>query len=193
MMQLNVEMNITDGSFNYIRNGIDLRSLDKLCSACGSNEPITHKPFLLFGGRLFWSKGVLCLLDLAYILEKKYHLDLQIVIYGSGPMYNRIIQRKNEYRLNNVILKQFSSRTEFLSAMKDAMCVLIPSPFEAAYGILCSDVQDMALKINQLYFGNISASNFEKQIFSFARKNYSIDKTSKAYCAHYKKMINTSI
>ena len=76
------------------------------------------------------------LLDLAYLLEKKYHLDLKIVIYGSGPLDKRIIQRKDMYGLNNVILRQFSSRPDFLLEMMNAMCVLIPSPFEAAPMVL---------------------------------------------------------
>ena len=218
MMQLRGEMNVNGGSFDYIRNGVDLSSLDELCENSCSETPITKKPFLLFGGRLFWSKGVLRLLDLAYLLEKKYRLDLQIVIYGSGPMYKRILQRKNEYGLNNVILRQFSSRSEFLSAMKDAMCVLIPSPFEAApmvllesmcmgkiafmfnlpyareftengkYGVLCTDVADMALKVKELFFGTISTSSLEHQIRSFARKKYNIENTATAYYKQYKKM-----
>jgi glycosyltransferase involved in cell wall biosynthesis len=219
MNQLSDEMNVKDGAFEYIRNGVDLKHLDELSLNSFAENRATDKPFLLFGGRLFWSKGVMRLLDLAYLLEKKYHLDLKIVIYGSGPLDKRIIQRKEMYGLNNVILKQFSSRPDFLLEMMNAMCVLIPSPFEAApmvllesmclgkvpvmfnlpyareftengkYGILCDNIQDMALKIKEFYDSG-SASNFEMQIRSFARQNYNIEKTAMAYYELYKRVAN---
>jgi glycosyltransferase involved in cell wall biosynthesis len=218
MKQLSDEMNVNEGTFECIRNGVDLRHLDELCSV-SSADRTTSKPILLFGGRLLWSKGVIHLLDLAYLLEKKHHLDFKVVIYGSGPMYKRIIQRKNKYGLNNVILRQFTSRSDFLLEMMNAMCILIPSPFEAApmvllesmclgkipvmfnlpyareftengkYGILCDNIQDMALKIKELYCSS-SASHFEMQIRSFARQKYNIDKTSMAYYELYERVVN---
>lgn len=219
MKQLSVEMNVNDGTFEYIRNGVDLRYLDELCSGSFSGGRTTNKPILLFGGRLFWSKGVMHLLDLAYFLEKRHHLDLKVVIYGSGPMYKQIIQRKNKYGLNNVILRHFTSRSDFLLEMMRAMCVLIPSPFEAApmvllesmcmgkipvmfnlpyareftengkYGILCDSTRDMALKIKELCCSS-SASDFAMQIRNFARQNYDINKTSMAYYKLYKRLID---
>lgn len=216
---LSDEMNVDVRTFCCIRNGVDLRHLDRLCSASLAEDRSSEKPILLFGGRLFWSKGVLNLLDVAYILEKKYNLDLKTVIYGSGPMYNRIIQRKREYGLNNIVLRQFVSRSDFLHEMINAMCVLIPSPFEAApmvllesmclgkipvmfnlpyareftengkYGILCNNIHDMALKIRELHYSS-SGSHFALQIRDFARDNYNMNRTSMAYYELYKRLVN---
>jgi glycosyltransferase involved in cell wall biosynthesis len=62
---------------------------------------------------------------------------------------------------------------------------------DGKYAILCDDIQDMALKIKDLYCSS-SASHFEMQIRSFARQNYNIDKTSMAYYELYKRVINNS-
>jgi glycosyltransferase involved in cell wall biosynthesis len=215
MNQLSAEMNIKDGTFQYIHNGVDLRHLDDLCSTSYACKKTADKPTLLFGGRLFWSKGVMNLLDLAYLLEKKHHLDLNVVIYGSGPMYNRIVERKAKYGLKNVILRDFTDRSSFLREMINAKFVLLPSPHEAApmiilesmclgkipvmfnlpysreftengkYGLLCDNVPDMASKIKEVYNSD-SISNFENKIRSFARQNYSMEKTANAYCELYK-------
>jgi len=213
--QLSDEMNVDEHAFDCIRNGVDLRALDKSCTL--AKDKTSNKPILLFGGRLFFSKGVLTLLDLAYLLEKKYHLDLNIVIFGSGPMYTRIIQRTREYGLHNIVIKQFASRSNFLAEMMSATCVLIPSPFEAApmvllesmclgkipimfnlpyareftesgkYGILCDNIQEMAIKIKEIY-RNGPPSDFEAEVCNFARRNYNMDKTSRAYYELYKRV-----
>jgi glycosyltransferase involved in cell wall biosynthesis len=216
MNQLKSEFNAEDGKLLYIRNGVDLKMLDQLCSGMDIGFQ-NVEPTLLFGGRLFWSKGVLNLIDLAYLLEKRYHLDLKIVIYGSGPMYNTIIKRKIKYGLNNVIVKGFISRSDFLRDMMNAMFVLIPSYYEVApmlllesmcmgktpvmfnlqycreftengkYGILADNVEDMAMKIRAAYHGG-SISRVESKIRDFARQNFSMSKTAQAYSRLYKKV-----
>ena len=219
MKQLSAEMNVADNKFQYIRNGVNLRYLDELCSHSCTSKQNSKKPKLLFGGRLFWSKGVLNLVDLAYLLEKKYRLDLQIVIYGSGPMYKRIVQRKNKYGLSNLLLRDFSSRSDFLREMMEATFVLIPSFFESApmvllesmcmakipvmfdlpysreftesgkYGILAENVPDMALKIKDMY-NSESLPHLESKIRNFARENFNMDKTALAYSKLYQKVCN---
>jgi glycosyltransferase involved in cell wall biosynthesis len=220
MKQLSAEMNIADDKFQFIRNGVNLRYLDELCSHSCTSSQNSRKPTLVFGGRLFWSKGVLNLVDLAYLLEKKYLLDLEIVIYGSGPMYKIIEQRKIMYGLKNLILREFASRSDFLREVMGAKFVLIPSFYEAApmvllesmsmgkipvmfdmpysrefteggkYGILAENVADMALKIKDMYNSGL-ASQMESKIRSFALENFSIEKTSRAYYSLYQKVINT--
>jgi glycosyltransferase involved in cell wall biosynthesis len=219
MRQLRVEMNVDTDKFQYIRNGVNLRYLDELCSNLRNENQNSKKPKLIFGGRLFWSKGVLNLVDLAYLLEKKYRLDIEIVIYGSGPMYKRIVQRKIKYGLSNLILRDFANRSDFLREMMEAKFVLIPSFYEAApmvllecmcmgkipvmfnlpysrefteggkYGILAENLEEMALKIKDAYNGE-SLRNFEREIRKFARANFNMDKTSLAYYKLYQKVCN---
>jgi glycosyltransferase involved in cell wall biosynthesis len=219
MILLSKEMNVADDKFQYIHNGVNLRYLNELCSQSSSCNQSSKRPRLVFGGRLFWSKGVLNLVELAFLLEKKYRLDLEIVLYGSGPMYKRIMQRKTKYRLDNLILKNFTNRSDFLREMKEAKFVLIPSFFEAApmvllesmsmgkipvmfdmpysreftqdgkYGILANSVADMALKIREVYDSD-SVSHWENKIYNFARENFNMDKTSLAYSKLYRKICN---
>jgi len=218
MNVLSEEMDVADDSFQFITNGVDLNNLDELCSLSPADQN-GGKPVLLFGGRLFWSKGVLNLVDLAYLLEKKYKLDLNVVIYGSGPMYNRILEAKRNYGINNLILKEFASRSNFLNEMINAKLVLLPSPFEGApmmmlesmclgkipvtfnlpyareftqngkYGLLCDNVQEMAVRIRDLLSDSISP--LENQVRHYGRTNYNIKKTATAYYNLYKKTITT--
>jgi glycosyltransferase involved in cell wall biosynthesis len=219
MKQLSAEMKVDDNKFQYIRNGVNLKYLDELCSRTCNSTQNSKKPTLLFGGRLFWSKGVLNLVDLAYLLEKKYLLDMEIVIYGSGPMHKEILQRKTKYGLKNLFLKDFTSRSDFLREMMKATFVLIPSFYEAApmvllesmcmgkipvmfnlpysreftksgkYGILTENVADMALKINDLYNSG-GIPHLETKIRNFARENFNVEKTSLAYYKLYQRICN---
>jgi|SRR5271157_120466 len=216
MKQLISEINVANGKLLYIRNGVDLKMLDALCSNLGTGDQ-TSEPTLLFGGRLFWSKGVLNLVNLAYLLEKRYRLNLKVVIYGSGPMRERIMQRKVKYGLNNMIVRNLTNRSDFLRNMMNATFVLIPSFYEASpmlllesmcigrtpvmfnlpysreftengkYGILADNVENMALKIKEVYEGG-SIPHLENRIRDFARQNFNIITTAKAYCRLYEKV-----
>jgi glycosyltransferase involved in cell wall biosynthesis len=219
MRQLSLEMNCKkEEKMRYIHNGVDLETLDNACSTASRKED-EPDPVILYGGRLFWSKGALNLLSLAALLQKTYRLNLKILIYGSGPLYNHIKQKARENALSNIVLKDFTSRDEFLQVMKKAAFVVIPSYYEASpmvllesmcmgripvmfnlpyareftrkgrYGILARDVKDMGARINSIYRQD-DMENLEKAIRDFARREYDVNQTAMKYYNLYKEICN---
>jgi L-malate glycosyltransferase len=218
MEQLKVEMG-TD-NFTYIHNGVNLKLLDQLSSNPKSNETDAEKT-LIFGGRLFWSKGVMNAVNLAYLLEKKYNLDLKVAIYGSGPMYRKILDFKTRHNLKNLVLKGFVERSEFLANVKKSMFVLLPSFDEAspmlllegmclgkvpvtfdlpysreftdngAFGILADNISEMAQKIKN-FCAQKDLKEEQQRIQCFARKSFDINLTVKKYCLVYDALLRAN-
>jgi len=206
------------GKILYIHNGVDLEMLDKesLNTFCYKEE---KEPIIFFGGRLNWSKGVLNLVRLAYLLEKRLHLNLKIVICGRGPLYRKIKQEMLKLNLTNIALKGFVNRTEFMNTMKKAMCVVIPGfqeicpmillecmctgkipimfnlPYareltqNGKYGILVNTVEGMAQKIKLMY-NRSDLEQTENRIRNFARKKYDINETALKYYQLYRDICN---
>jgi glycosyltransferase involved in cell wall biosynthesis len=215
MSELSQEIGDGRKSFLCIRNGVDLEMLDNAWENVRSNEE--NDPVILFGGRLFWNKGVFNLLRLAYLLQKRPNLNLRIAIYGSGPLYQTILHEIQRLGLTNVELKPFATRTEFISSMKRAMFVAVPSFYEACpmvllecmcmgkipllfnvpfareftqdgkYGILANSVQDMVKKVESLRHSGY-IDKLGSEIRSFSRKNYSINVTASRYELLYKEL-----
>lgn len=213
--ELSQEINDGRKSFFCIRNGIDLEMLDNVWGNAHSEKE--NDPVILFGGRLFWNKGVFNLVRLAYLLKKRPNLNLRIVIYGSGPLYQTILREIQRLGLTNVELKPFVARTEFMVSMKRAMFVAVPSFYESCpmvllecmcmgkipllfnvpfareftqdgkYGILANSVQDMAKKVESLFHSGYM-DNLGSEIRSFSRKNYSVDVTASRYELLYKEL-----
>jgi glycosyltransferase involved in cell wall biosynthesis len=216
MQQLTLEMG--SKNFTYVHNGVNIDLLNQLSSETQTTEAGEEKT-LIFGGRLFWSKGVMNVVNLAYLLEKKYQSDLKVAIYGSGPMYQTILDFKRRHGLKNLLLKGFTERSEFLASVKRSMFVLLPSFDEAspmlllegmclgkipvtfnlpysreftndgAFGILADNVADMAFKVNN-YCSTENVLTEQKRIRRFAQENFDINHTAKSYCNIYKSLIN---
>jgi glycosyltransferase involved in cell wall biosynthesis len=198
---------------SYIYNGVNVEELTKEASLFSSD--VEGDPIIFSGGRLYWRKGALNLVNLAYILEKKYHLKYKIVVHGSGPLKGKMERLIQKYGLNNIILKGFTQRSEFLRDLKRASFVIIPSVFEACpmlllesmclgkipvmfslpfsneltkqgeYGILANNVEEMAAKI-AAFRGGKYVENFENKIRDFATHEYDVNKTADKYYALYK-------
>jgi glycosyltransferase involved in cell wall biosynthesis len=208
---------IGDGrkNFSCIYNGVDLEMLDNVCKNSPNNEE--DDPVILFGGRLFWNKGVFNVLKLAHLLQKRPNLNLRIAIYGSGPLDQTILHEIQRLGLTNIELKPFATRTEFISSMKRAMFVAVPSFYEACpmvllecmcmgkipllfnvpfareftqdgkYGILANSAQDMVKKVESLRHSGYM-DKLGSEIRSFSRKNYSINVTASRYELLYKEL-----
>jgi glycosyltransferase involved in cell wall biosynthesis len=202
------------GKMHYIHNGVNLEQLEKEYASvdCEKERDI---PLLFYGGRLYWRKGVLNLVRLANVLQKKYHLNYKIVVHGTGPLRGKMEALIREYGLSNISLRGFTGRAEFLRDMKRSSYVIIPSTFEACpmillesmclgkipvmfnlpyssemtmqgeYGLLSHNIEDMAAKIFSFQKEN-DPEVFEDKIRSFARKQYSVSRTATQYHDLYK-------
>jgi glycosyltransferase involved in cell wall biosynthesis len=210
-------LNMQNGNrkkMRYIHNGVNVEELEKEYSSVQS-EKEKDKPIIFSAGRLYWRKGVLNLIKLAQLLEKKHHLNYKIVVHGSGPLAGKMEKLIHKYDLTNIILKGFTTRTEFLKDMKRAAYVVIPSTFEACpmlllesmclgkipimfdlpyseeltkqgeYGLLARNVEEMSEKIKS-FPTQIDVEHFENKIKKFAIRQYDVAKTATQYCDLYK-------
>jgi glycosyltransferase involved in cell wall biosynthesis len=205
-------------NFTYVHNGVNIDLLNQLSSLVPPNN-VGKEKTLIFGGRLFWSKGVMNVVNLAYLLEKRYQSDLKVEIYGSGPMYQTILDFKRRHGLKNLVLNGFTERSEFLASVKRSMFVLLPSFDEAspmlllegmclgkipvtfnlpysreftndgAFGILADNIADMALKVKN-YCTTEDMQTQQKRVQSFAQEHFDINHTAKSYCSIYKALLN---
>lgn len=200
----------------YIHNGINVEEIKREYETIEA-EKEKDKPEIFFGGRLYWRKGALNLIQLAILLEKKYHTNYKIVVHGTGPLCGKMESLIRKHNLTNIVLKGFTARHEFLKAMKRASYVVIPSTFEACpmlllesmclgkipvmydlpysqeltqqgkYGILAHNTEEMAEKIVSFPKQN-DLEAFEDKIRSFAIRQYNVSKTAAQYHDLYKSL-----
>ena len=206
------------GELHYIHNGVDLEGLQtkqSIISSINNHE----KPTIVFGGRLYWTKGIFQLLDLAHLLRKKRNFDWKIKIYGNGPLSTMIKKRILNLELDNVAMFGHVSRLEFLEAVRKSTFVVIPSLNEACpmvllecmclgkipfmfnlpyareftengkYGILANNVDDMATRIESTY-RDADLESMGKEIKRFATKKYDILKVASEYLKIYEELAN---
>lgn len=209
-----------NGKFLYIRNGVDVEKLQREYSSL-SCDTEDKGPTLIFGGRLYWTKGVLYMLKLAYILRKARNFNWKMIIYGAGPLGTQVKKMISDYDLNNVIFRGLVDQDEFISAMRRATFIVVPSLYEACpmtllegmclgkipvvfnlpyaleftengkYGIVANSIKDMATKI-ELMYKNVDMLQFGNEIRNFARTRFNIENVASEYIDVYKKVANLS-
>jgi glycogen synthase len=200
-----------------IHNGIDIELLDKEYGNVDSDIPESEKT-ILFAGRMYWRKGALNIIQLAYWLQK-LKVDYKIVAHGEGPLVGAIKNSIHSLNLTNIELKGFTSKKQLMSSMKRSAFVIVPSFYEACpmtmlesmclgkvpvmfdlpfareftengkYGILAANTKEMALKIKQIDCGEIDLKKLSKSVLSFSRKRYDITRIANAYCSAYQKIV----
>ena len=197
-----------------IHNGVDLERLDRYTSDSSEES----KPTLVFGGRLYWSKGVLNLLKLAKILKEKSEHDWEISIFGTGPMLTRLRKLALKHDLTNVHLYGKVDRKVFIQALSkssflifpsfnemcpmvllEAMClgvmpVLFNVPFayelteNGKFGVLANSVEEMAEKLDALYSDG-SFRSLKKELLFHAREKFDIKNVASNYIQLYDSLI----
>ena len=210
MVQLKSEMKSENHNLEFIHNGVDVNSFEGLPKA-------SFEPELVFGGRLFWAKGVLNVVQLANLLKNKYGLTLKINVYGEGPLYKTMLRLKEKNNLSNLNISGFLERREFVRKVCSASFVLLPSFFEASpmvllesmcfgktvvmfdlpfsneftdqgkYAILAPTIERMAERIRDAYEDRFP-QKMQASIRDFARQNFDITKTVKDYVKIYERI-----
>lgn len=206
------------GELRYIHNGVNLEKLQTNQSGISCfNED--EKPTIVFGGRLYWSKGIFQLLELAYLLRKNRKFDWRIMIYGTGPLSALIKKRIITLGLDNIVMYGHVGQLEFVEAVRKSTFVVIPSLNEACpmvllecmclgkipfmfnlpyaneftengkYGIIANNVGDMATLIESTY-RDANLEKIGKEIKTFASKKYDIMKVASEYLKIYKDIAN---
>jgi glycosyltransferase involved in cell wall biosynthesis len=198
-----------------IYNGIDLRSLDEEYEVVEAEFPESEKT-ILFAGRLFWRKGALSMVKLAYILQKR-NTSFKIIVHGTGPLFGKMQKLIHSLNLKNIDLKGFTTKSQLLKSMRQSKFVAIPSTYEACpmillesmclgkiplmlrlpfsceltdegkYGILGDGVTSLA---NQLvsFEDSHSLSQLSNAIQTFARSRYNIENLTSKYIEAYRNL-----
>jgi glycosyltransferase involved in cell wall biosynthesis len=199
----------------HIYNGIDLRSLDEEYKEVEAEFPESEKT-ILFAGRLFWRKGALSMVKLAYILQKK-NTKFKIIVHGTGPLFNKMQKLIHSLNLKNIELKGFTTKSQLLKSVRQSKFVAIPSTYEACpmillesmclgkiplmlklpfscelteegkYGMLGDGVKSLANQLMTLEDSH-SLSRLSNDIRTFARSRYNIENLTGKYIEAYRNL-----
>lgn len=113
---------------SVIQNGVDFNEIEEIESSPANKQ---NNISIIFAGRLFPSKGVMSLL-LAFKLLKRIIKNVQLKIFGSGPLQERIARFiKNENLGNSVNMLGRLPHKSLLLEIKKSDIVVFPSIQEA--------------------------------------------------------------
>jgi glycosyltransferase involved in cell wall biosynthesis len=113
---------------SVIYNGINFDEIEKIEV---SSEDDKDDLSIVFAGRLFWTKGVMLLLE-AFRLLKREFSKVQLNIFGKGPLERRIKEFiVNSDLSDSVHCRGFVTRQELLAEVKKSDAVVLPSMSEA--------------------------------------------------------------
>jgi glycogen(starch) synthase len=216
MNKLNSEMGKKKrGETLFIHNGVDVEKLDKDYNNLESCYEESDRT-ILFAGRLFWGKGVLRLVEVAYFLKKEMP-DFKIIVNGKGPMYGKMVAKIKELGLTNVELNGFADRKQMMRSLRQSSFVIIPSYYESCpmvllegmclgkiplmfgcdysyeftengiYALIAKSPQELVSRLKKLYKG-VSIKGMGDEVRSFARSKYDIRDTTLKYIKLYKEI-----
>jgi len=196
-----------------IHNGVNLEALDREYKTRNGKLCEESDKTILFAGRFFWRKGVLSLIKLAGLLQKK-DPEYRIIMHGTGPLFSKVKACIESLGLENVELKGFTTRAELVKSMGRCKFVVIPSFYEACpialieamclgkiplmfnlpfsseltdggrFGIIADDVVDMTRKLTR-FTEEGRLNSFGNEIRAFARGAFDINKTATKYLELY--------
>lgn len=110
-----------DKSFEVIYNGLDPNTL----TLANSNREIKKRDYVLFTGLFYARKGIGDILKVAKILN-----DINFVLVGTGPLYNKYKSMANRLGLNNVLMPGKISKYELLKRYNEAKIFFFPTYYD---------------------------------------------------------------
>jgi len=197
-----------------IHNGVDIETLEKEYESEISLEESTNT--ILFAGRLFWRKGPLNIIKMAYLLQKN-KARFKIIVHGTGPLFNKMQEYIDSLRLRNIELRGFTSKQQLMKSLRLCKFVAIPSMYEACpmillesmclgkiplmlnlpfsselteggkYGILADGVESLTDELITLENSH-SLNQLSNSIRMFARSAYNMDKVAAKYVEMYREV-----
>jgi glycosyltransferase involved in cell wall biosynthesis len=195
-----------------VHNGVNLESLDQDYETAGNGEKESEKT-IIFMGRLFWRKGALNIVKMAYYLQKEKS-GFKIIVHGHGPLFGKMQSEIISLGLRNIELKGFTTRAELLSSLRMSKYVALPSLYDACpiaiiegmclgkiplmlslpfgleitkggrYGVIARDIRSLVNKLLS-YKNTRDLNSFGKEIKAFARTEYDSRKTASEYLKLY--------
>lgn len=197
----------------FIYNGINLERLDGEYGQ-SVDEIEEDENTILFAGRLFWRKGALNIIRLAFLLQKRGS-PFRIVVHGTGPLFNKMQSEIAFFGLRNVELRGFTSRAQLVESMKRCKFIALPSFYDACpmaliegmclrkiplllkmpfavelsdngkYGVVGNDVESLADELVRTR-NSCDLDSFSNNIRSFGRSRYDVKQTAEKYLQVYR-------
>jgi glycogen synthase len=199
-------------SLKVIPNGINLKQLDYQHNLLqGGGEESANN--ILFAGRLFWRKGAIELIRLAYLMQQN-NLDMKIMAHGGGPLFGKMKSKIEKLGLKNIELKGFTSRSQLMQSYRLSKFVIIPSFYEACpmvllesmclgkiplmfnlpysreftenglFSVLADDAYDLVKKLANIR-NEVDLETMSEKIKNFAREKFDIQNTAIQYSELY--------
>lgn len=199
----------------FIYNGVNLERLDREFDQPTKEVPEDENT-ILFVGRLFWRKGALNIIRLAFLLQKQGS-PFRIVVHGTGPLFNKMQSEIAFFGLQNIELRGFTPRAQLVESMKRCKFIALPSFYDACpmallegmclgkiplllkmpfaveisdngkYGIVGDSVESLADALVRTR-NSRDLYNFSNEIKSFSRRRYDVKQTAEKYLQVYKEL-----
>jgi glycosyltransferase involved in cell wall biosynthesis len=195
-----------------VHNGVDLETLDREFESDPGLEESDDK--ILFAGRLFWRKGALNLIKMAYLLQKN-KTKFKIIVHGTGPLFSRMQKDIELLGLRNIELKGFTTKQQLMKSFRLCRFVVIPSMYEACpmillesmclgkiplmlrlpfsselteggrYGVLADGIENLTNELMTIK-ATKSSDQLGKNIRKFARNDYNMENVTAKYIEMYR-------
>lgn len=132
-------------SFEVVYNGLD----PNIFTAVDSNSKIKNKDYVLYTGLFLSGKGIGGILKVAKILN-----NINFVLVGTGPLYNKYKSMSNRLGLDNVSMPGKMSKYELLKRYNEAKIFLFPTYFDT-FGMSVLEAMFSGLPILSTNVGGI--------------------------------------
>jgi glycosyltransferase involved in cell wall biosynthesis len=109
----------------FIHNGVNIKLLDRLYTETGTDIAESEKT-IVFAGSLFWRKGALNIIKMAYLLQES-QTDFKVVVHGTGPLFKRMQKYIRSLKLRNIELTGFVTKRQLMKSLKQCRFVAIPA------------------------------------------------------------------
>jgi glycosyltransferase involved in cell wall biosynthesis len=203
-----------------ILNGVNIEKLDHEYETLNERTEESEET-ILFAGRLFWRKGALSIIKMAYFLQKE-NSKFRIIVHGAGPLFKKMQSSVRSLGLSNVELKGFTTRSQLIRSMKLSKFIAIPSVYEACpiillegmclgkiplmlnlpfaselteggkYGILSNNLAGLTTRLTDLS-DHGELVRISNMIRGFARSTYDINKVARKYLDLYERLSEREI
>ena len=203
------------GKIKTIYNGVNLEKFDAEYELAGNGAEESENT-IFFAGRLFWRKGALNLIRMAYLLQKQ-NSTFKIIVHGIGPLFHKLQSEISFLGLRNIELKGFTTRQQLMENMHKSKFIVVPSMYEAcpmsllegmcsgkipimlkkpfsnelsengAYGVLEDNMDSLTNKLLE-FRDTEDLQSFGNRIRTFAREKYDSKKVAREYLQVYKKI-----
>ena len=136
----------------YATHAINVTHFQKGCELTLSGRELIHKEFGLTGvtfiyvGRLWWGKGVYCLLDAFCQLQRRLEEEISLLLVGDGEDERSLKERSEKENIRNVIFAGFHQKQDLPRYYAAADVFVFPTLGDP-YGLVVDEAMACSLPV----------------------------------------------